>query len=67
MLATDAGDPDGEGCEFGLERDDFAEGAAEVGFFEPELVTEFCGLLVWGLVGADGFDGDAELGFELGF
>jgi hypothetical protein len=50
-----------------LEGDDFAEGAAEVGFFEPEFVAEFGGLLFGRLVGVDGFDGDSEGCFELGF
>ena len=60
LLAANAGYPDGEVCEFTLERDDFAEGAAKVGFFEPEFVAEFGGLLFGRLVGVDGFDGDSE-------
>lgn len=67
LLAADSCDPDIQAGQFFLQGEHFAQGAAEVGIFFPEVGAEFGGLFLDGLVGVDGFDGDAEAVFELLF
>ena len=67
MLAAEAGDPDIERGEFFLERNDLSERTAQVGLSFPKLGTEFGSLLGDGLLGMQGFNRDAQTGFDLGF
>ena len=59
LLAAEAGDPDIERGEFFLERNDLAERTAEVGLGFPKLGAEFGCLLSDGLLGVQGFNGNA--------